>query len=457
MAAMEWVLLAVSIALVLACGVFGAAEYSFVTLDRSSVEKAAREGDRGAQGVRTALRSLSTQLSGAQVGITLTNLAIGFLAEPSLAHLLHGPLRALGVPDGATPGTAVTLGVVIATIVTMIFGELVPKKIAIAMPFRTARATQVLLRGFTLAMSLPIRLLNGSANAIVRSMGIEPQEELRSARSSDELASLAGRSASQGTLDSDTAHLVQRSVAFGPRTAGEIMTPRLRMACVDANDPVTEVLDLSGTTGFSKFPVVKGSTDNIVGSIHVKRAVAVPRSDRDATRVREIMVPATVVPESLRLDPLLSLLRGEGFQMAIVSDEYGGTAGVVTLEDVVEEIVGDIADEHDRHGARLRQRPDGSWILSGLLRPDEVLDVTGLSLPEHESYDTVGGLLVRTLGRIPERGDVAVVPLPIMVLDDEDEPPMREYAQLRVERMDGLRVDRISIRKLDQEQAEGGR
>ncbi|MDQ6935442.1 MAG: CNNM domain-containing protein, partial [Actinomycetota bacterium] len=179
---MEWVLLVVSIALVLACGVFGAAEYSFVTLDRSAVEKAARDGDRGAQGVRTALRSLSTQLSGAQVGITLTNLAIGFLAEPSLARLLEGPLGALGVPDGAVAGIAVTLGVVIATIVTMIFGELVPKKIAIAMPFPTARATQVLLRGFTVAMTLPIRLLNGSANAIVRSLGIEPQEELRSAR-----------------------------------------------------------------------------------------------------------------------------------------------------------------------------------------------------------------------------------------------------------------------------------
>ena len=150
------------------------------------------------------------------------------------------------------------------------------------------------------------------------------------------------------------------------------MTPRVQMACVDATDPVSEVIDLSSATGFSKFPVIKGTSDNVVGSVHVKQAVAVPRSERGDTLVREVMVEATVVPESLRLDPLLSLLRGEGFQMAIVSDEYGGTAGVVTLEDVVEEIVGDIADEHDRYGSRLRQRPDGSWIVSGLLRPDEV-------------------------------------------------------------------------------------
>ena len=161
-------------------------------------------------------------------------------------------------------------------------------------------------------MKLPIKLLNGSANAVVRALGIEPQEELRSARSSDELASLAGRSASEGKLDSETAHLVQRSVAFGPRTAGEIMTPRVQMACVDSSDPVTEVIELSSATGYSKFPVIKGSTDNIVGSVHVKQAVAVPRSERASTQVREIMVDATVVPESLRLDPLLQLLRGRG-------------------------------------------------------------------------------------------------------------------------------------------------
>ena len=445
---MEWLLLGISVVLVLACGVFGAAEYSFVAVDRAAVEKAATEGDKQAQGVRAALRSLSTQLSGAQVGVTLTNLVIGFLAEPAIAALLESPLTAVGVPAGAVPSIAVTLGLVIATVVTMIFGELVPKKLAIAAPFPIARRTQGFIRGFTKVMTWPIRLLNGSANALVRALGVEPQEELRSARSSDELASLANRSASEGTLDTETAHLVQRSVAFGPRTAGEIMTPRVQMACVDATDPVSEVIELSRSTGFSKFPVIKGTSDNVVGSIHVKQAVAVPRSERAHTLVREVMVDATVVPESLRLDPLLSLLRGEGFQIAIVSDEYGGTAGVVTLEDVVEEIVGDISDEHDRYRSRLRQRPDGSWIVSGLLRPDEVADATGLALPEDEDYDTVAGLLVRELGRIPKRGDQVAVPLPVVLPEDDDEEPVQDSALLRVERMDGLRVDRISLRRL---------
>ncbi len=446
MTGMEWLLLCVSLALIAACGLFVAAEFALVTVDRTDVEREVKAGDKRAAGVSTALRSLSTQLSGAQVGITLTNLAIGFLAEPAIASLVEPLLTDLGLPEGAVTPTALTLGLVIATFLTMIFGELVPKNVAIALPLATARATQRVQRTFTSAMALPIRLLNGSANAIVRSLGVEPQEELRSARSVEELSSLAERSASEGTLDTDTAHLVQRSIAFGPRTAGEIMTPRMQMATVDANDPVAAIIELSAATGFSKFPVTKGSTDNIVGSVHVKQAVAVPRGDRASTQVREVMVPATVVPESLRLDPLLALLRGEGFQMAIVSDEYGGTAGVVTLEDVVEEIVGDIADEHDRIGARLRRRPDGSWIVSGLLRPDEVFDATGVALPEHEDYDTVAGLLVRALGRIPQRGDSVEIPLPPIVPEDDDDEPVEQAALLRVELMDGLRVDRISIR-----------
>lgn len=447
MGAMEWLLLGISVALMLACGVFGAAEYSFVAVDRAAVDRAASSGDRAAIGVRKALRSLSTQLSGAQIGVTITNLAIGFLAEPAIAEILHGPLEAAGVPNGAVTGVSVGVALALATLATMLIGELVPKKIGIAVPLEAAKATQGVMRLFTTVVRPAIHVLNGSANAIVRAVGVEPQEELRSARSSDELASLASRSASQGTLDEETAHLVQRSVAFGPRTAGEIMTPRMRMAVVDANDPVSDIIELSSTTGYSKFPVTKGSTDNIVGSVHVKQAVAVPRAERGSTRVREVMVPATVVPESLRLDPLLSLLRGEGFQMAIVSDEYGGTAGVVTLEDVVEEIVGDIADEHDRSAARMRQRPDGSWIVSGLLRPDEVRDATGLELPEHEDYDTVAGLLVQHLGRIPQAGDTVDVPLPPVMGEEDDQEATPEHAHLRVVRMDGRRVDRIAIQR----------
>ena len=444
----EWILLGVSVLLVMACGGFVAAEFAFVTVDRGDVERAAAQGERGAVGVQKALRSLSTQLSGAQVGITVTNLAIGFLAEPAISQLIQDPLRGLGVPDNAVPGVAVAVGLVLATLVTMLFGELVPKNIAIARPLATARATQGFQRGFTAAMGAPIRGLNGSANALVRRLGMEPQEELRSARNARELASLVGRSASEGTLDPETAGLMARSVAFGERTAGEIMTPRVRMASVQPRHSATAVVELARSTGHSRFPVVNSDTGDAVGAIHVKHAVGLPRSERRGTKVRDLMVEAVVVPETLRLDPLLALLREDGFQLAVVVDEYGGTAGVVTLEDVVEEIVGEISDEHDPLDAQARKRSDGAWSLSGLLRPDEVTAMTGMALPEHEDYDPLAGMVLQHLGRIPATGDSVDIELPTAYTPEGD--PLRvQRARLSVERMAGLRIDRLRLEQVD--------
>ena len=437
------ILLVISLLLVVACGIFVAAEFAFVTVDRNRVDRAVEEGDAGAAGVQTALRSLSTQLSGAQVGITVTNLAIGFLAEPAISDLVDGPLTAMGLPEDWVRPVAVALGLTISTALTVIFGELVPKNLAIARPMQVARATQLVQRTFTSVNRLPIRLLNGSANALVRRLGIEPQEELRSARSSAELASLAQRSAEHGTLDSETAELMERSVEFGTRTAGEIMTPRVRTLSVEDGDRATHVIELARQSGHSRFPVLD-SDDSVVGTVHVKHAVALPVPERATTRIKHIMARPIVVPDTMRLDPLLALLRGgEGFQLAVVLDEYGGHAGIVTLEDVIEEIVGDIADEHDRLGARGRQLQDGSWSLSGLLRPDEVNDLTDIHLPDHEDYDTIAGLVLRTLGRVPEVGDVAEVPVP----DPSDEEGVRQQlAVLTVLYMDGLRIDRVSLR-----------
>jgi CBS domain containing-hemolysin-like protein len=441
----EWILLGISLLLVAACGVFVAAEFAFLTVDRGQVERAAASGDTGAQGIQKALRSLSTQLSGAQVGITVTNLAIGFLAEPAISEIVDGPLEAAGLPDGLVGPVALGIGLGLGTALTMVFGELVPKNLAVARPMETARATQRFQRAFTAVNMLPIRFLNGSANAVVRRLGLEPQEELRSARSSAELASLIQRSADQGTLDADTAELMERSVEFGSRTAAEIMTPRVRVHSVEATDRATRVIELARETGHSRFPVLD-ENDDVVGTVHIKHAVALPVHERATTRVKHIMVRPIVVPDSIKLDPLLSILRGEGFQMAVVLDEYGGQAGIVTLEDVVEEIVGDIADEHDSLGAQARQRRDGSWSLSGLLRPDEVEDISGVSLPEHEDYDTIAGLVLRELGRISLVGDVAEVPLARPLDDDDEEDQPDRVAVLRVEHMDGLRIDRIHLR-----------
>lgn len=435
-------LLALAVLLVLLCGMFVAAEFAFVTVDRSQVDKAAAAGDVTAAGVQQALRSLSTQLSGAQVGITATNLGIGFLAEPAFAELLRDPLEGAGVGEGAVGPIALTTGLVLSTILTMLIGELVPKNVALALPMATARTTQGPMRAFTGAIRLPIRVLNGAANAVVRWFGIEPQEELRSARSSTELASLIQRSADVGTLDAETAELMEKSVEFGTRTAAEIMTPRVRTRSLEENDRASAVIDLARETGHSRFPVLD-EQDAVVGTVHVKNAVALPVPERATTKVKHLMARPIVVPDSLRLDPLMALLRKDGFQMAVVLDEYGGHAGIVTLEDVVEEIVGDISDEHDRLGARGRLRRDGTWSLSGLLRPDEVEDLTGLGLPEGEDYDTIAGLVLKALGRIPEPGDQVVVPL-VEQREDEEEP--ERQVLLAVEHMDGLRIDRITMR-----------
>jgi CBS domain containing-hemolysin-like protein len=436
----EVLLLLLSLALVVACGAFVAAEFSFVTVDRSTVERAAEGGDGASRGVLRALQSLSTQLSGAQLGITLTNLLIGFMAEPALAQLIDGPLDSAGVPSGAVHGVAVVIALIVATGVTMVLGELVPKNLAIALPLQTARVVQGFMRGFTSVNRPVIALFNSAANRVLRWMGIEPQEELASARSPEELTSLVGRSAQQGTLEPDTATLLQRSLAFGDQHAIDVMTPRTRMVAVRATDPVMTVVEEARSTGFSRFPVLGERADDVVGIVHVKHAVRVPLERRGDVPVTDVMVPPIVVPSSVELDPLLETLREGGLQMAVVVDEFGGVDGVVTLEDVVEEIVGEVRDEHDRREETITQEGPGRWLLSGLLRPDEARNATGIALPESDDgdYETLAGLVSDRLGRVPRVGDA----VELVARDDEGE---RRIATLSVRRMDALRVDRLRL------------
>jgi CBS domain containing-hemolysin-like protein len=425
-------LLAAGVLLLAGCGLFVAAEFALVTVDRASVERAAEGGDRAATGTLTALRTLSTQLSGAQLGITLTNLGIGYLAQPAVARILTGPLGRLGVPGDVARGLSVTLALVIASTLTMIFGELVPKNVALARPMATANGAQRFQRAFTRATLPMIRFLNGLANLLLRRLSITPREELASARSAQELFALVGRSAELGALPRDTAALVQRSLLFGDRTAQDVMTPRVRMRSITADEPVANVIALTRRTGHSRFPVLGEDSDDVVGLVHVKHAVAVSEEDRAGTHVRAVMAPVATVPSTMPLDPLLETLRAGGLQMAIVVDEFGGTDGLVTAEDLIEEIVGDVVDEHDRVSPRAVRHRDGSWALSGLLRPEEAEELTGVPVPTDDAYQTLGGLMATALGRIPATGDTADV----------------AGSHYTVERMDGRRVDRIRLEPL---------
>lgn len=442
----ELALLIVSAALVAACGMFVAAEFSLVTVDRATVDRAAREGDRAAVGTLRALRSLSTQLSGAQVGITVTNLAIGFLAEPSVARLVDGPLESAGVSATAVPTVAFTLGLAVATAVTMVFGELVPKNLALARPLQTACGTQLFQRGFTRAMGPVIAGLNAAANAILRRIGVEPQEELHSARSRAELASLVRRSAAEGVLEPGTAELLSRSLDFGGRTAEDIRTHRTRVQFLRADDPVDAVIALARRTGFSRFPVMGADRDEVTGLVHIKRAVAVPAAERSRTRVSRIAAPALLVPAALDLDSLSRQLRRHAMQMAVVVDEYGGVDGVVTLEDLVEELVGEIADEHDTAESAVLPGAEGQWTLSGSLRLDEVESATGIALPRSPHYETLAGLILRRLGRIPVVGDAIRIDLSVPEANAADDAASG-VVSLTVLEMAVRRIDEVDLRR----------
>ena len=412
--------------LTLGTALFVAAEFSLVAVERTQLDNAVKAGDQRAAGVQRAVRTLSFQLSGAQLGITVTTLVVGFIAEPSFAALLEPLTTAVGLDDSAARAVSITTALVVATLLQMVVGELIPKNWAIARPMAVARAVAAPQRLFSAVARPLIAVANGSANRLVRAIGIEPQEELRSARSAEELGSLVRTSEETGTLSPRTASMLSRSLAFGDRSAVDVMTSRTQVVALPETASAAQLLSAARASGHSRFPVEGEGIDDVVGVAHVKQALAVPREERRRTRLSTIMGPAPRVPESLHLDRLLVTLREPGLQMAVVVDEYGGTAGIVTLEDLVEELVGDVADEHDDERPEVEQRR-GTYSLSGLLRDDEVLEATGLRLPEGP-YDTLGGFVMARLGRVPRRGDVVEA----------------EGWELKVTAMDGRRVDRVT-------------
>ncbi|MEU4098291.1 hemolysin family protein [Streptomyces sp. NPDC026673] len=427
-------LLAAAFVLILANGFFVAAEFGLVTVERPAAERAAAAGDRRARSVVEALRKLSFQLSGTQLGITITSLVVGMLAEPALADLFAGPLMSIGVPEGAAPAVAVVIGMILASAVQMVIGELVPKNWAVSRPLEVARFVAGPQRAFSAVFRPVIEALNAAANRLVRALGVEPAEELASARTPTELVSLARHSARAGAIEQDTADLFVRTISLGDLTAENVMTPRVRVSALQDTATAADVLNLTRATGLSRFPVYRERLDDIVGMASLKDALSVPAHLRDRTPVGRIAVAPLLVPETLPVQPLLEQLRREQ-PIAVVVDEYGGTAGVVTLEDIVEELVGEVRDEHD--GADLpelaaapAENGNPVWDADGGCRID-LLERIGLEAPEGP-YETVAGLVADLLERIPEPGDTAVLP--------GWELRVREVAHHRAERVRLVRV-----------------
>ncbi|MFG2026846.1 hemolysin family protein [Streptomyces sp. NPDC048825] len=408
----EVLLLAVAVLLSLACGAFVAAEFSLTTVERGELERAAERGEVGASGALKAVRNLTFQLSGAQLGITVTNLIVGMLAEPSIAKLIAGPLEAVGMGPSVASSTALVIGTALSTVFLMVVGELVPKNWAISSPLSVAKKVATPQRWFSTLFRPFITHLNNTANRVVRRFGVEPTEELASARGPQELMALARHSAKEGALEADTAELFVRTLNLADLTAENVMTPRVQVIALDVQATCEDVANATRATGLSRFPVYRGNLDSVVGVAHIKDVLAVPAERRSRSSVAQLMREPLLVPESLTVDRLLDRMSGKR-TMAVVIDEYGGTAGVATLEDIVEEVVGEVRDEHDPHEvpdlAQAGKDDDGRSLYSadGAARTDQLARV-GLRVPEGP-YETLAGLVATELGHIPDVGDTVDV------------------------------------------------
>jgi CBS domain containing-hemolysin-like protein len=410
----------------LGTGVFVGSEFALLNLDRADLEARRAKGEKGHGITIGALKRTSTHLSSAQLGITLTTILTGYTMEPAVSSMLSGPLTSWGVPEDFVRPLGGVLGIVFATLISMIFGELVPKNYALAVPRATARVLLPLQVAFTWTFRPFITVLNGSANRILRAMGVEPKEELSAARTADELSSLVQRSALQGLLEGDTATLLSRTIEFSRRNAVDVMTPRTKVESLHRSDTAIDVIALAKKTGLSRFPVIGESLDDIRGVVHVKQAVAVPEDKRMDVPASALQSDVIRVPETMTLDVLLTELRGRGYQLAIVVDEYGGTSGIATLEDLVEELIGEVADEHDRASLDVVRARD--WFtFPADLRPDELEERTGVEVPENGHYETIAGFILESLGRMARVGDTVTIAM----------------GEFRVERIDNRRIDRV--------------
>ena len=423
--------------LILATAFFVAGEFAYVTVRRSRLEERAAEGDARAVRALQVVGRLSFVLSGAQLGITVTSLVLGFIATPTLGSLVHPLLVLLRVPERARAGTAATVALVVATIAAMILGELAPKNLAIARSESFARwlASPTLL--FNRGFGWLIRVFDSAANGLLRLLRIDPVEQLETGVSSEELELIIVESSSGGQISADQADLLTRALEFRQLRAADVMVPRPQISALAGDATGADVRALAADSGHSRFPVVDAERDDVIGVVQAKDLLRYAPEERDTLPVRSLLTAVLAVPESAPLPSVVSEMRRGRSPMAVVIDEYGATIGVVTLEDIVEELVGSIQDEYDPAEPGAMPIPGGGWRVPGTWRIDEAQRDTGLVLPEGD-YDTVAGLLMSSLERMPREGDRVRVP----------------GVLLEVERMDGLAVDSVLIQELPEPEEE---
>jgi CBS domain containing-hemolysin-like protein len=393
----------VAVVLLLANGFFVGAEFALIAARRTRLEQLAAVSDRATMALKS-IRELSFMLAGAQLGITMCSLGLGFVAEPAVAHAIEGVLDVTALPPAVAHATSFVIALVIVTFLHMVIGEMAPKNIAIAQPETTALWISVPFRFFVNVLRPVVRLLNALANAGTRLFGVTPRDEVSDAHTAEEIGAMIEESAKQGLIAETKLRLLSGAIGFAQRDAGAAMVPRTDVVAAPVTATPAQLQETILESGHSRIPVYAGDIDHVVGFFHAKDLLRVPARDMDAPVARSLIRPMLVVPESRNVRPLLLEMRQQRRHFALVVDEHGGTAGIVTLEDVVEELVGEIRDEFDVRELGIEQLADERYLVPGTLRIDEAAGHLGVDLPEGD-YETVAGFLMDRLGRIPKRRD----------------------------------------------------
>ena len=385
-------------------GYFVAQEFSYMSVDRSRLKARAQAGDSAAARALDVTRRTSFMLSGAQLGITITGLLVGYVAEPLIGSGVGELLGDIGIPLGVGIAIGTVVAMAFSTVIQMVFGELFPKNLAIARPEPVARWLAISTTWYLRIFGPVIRLFDSASNLLLRALRIEPVHDVEHSATPRDLEHIVSESAQTGEIPLELSHLLDRVLDFPTRTADHAMIPRPRVDTVRADTPLAQVRSLMAT-GHTRYPVMDARSDDVLGVIHLGDVLEWSAQDNPPPLVASDAVrPAIVVPTTLPLPQVLDQITAAGDQMAVVIDEYGGVAGIVTSEDIAEELVGEIDDEHDLTSSEPIEATEDGWLIRGDTHLDEVSRAVGHELPEGD-YDTLSGLVIATAGDLPAVGD----------------------------------------------------
>jgi CBS domain containing-hemolysin-like protein len=397
--------LLLGVALLAANGFFVAAEIALLAARRARIEERAEEGDARARTALAALQELSITFSGAQLGITMASLGLGAVAEPAVAALFERWLGGTPLPPASHAAVAFGLALSLVVFLHMVVGEMAPKNLALARAEEVSLRLARLFRAFVWLFRPLIVTLNATANLVVRSVGMDPVDEINLVHSPNELLLALRESRRYGTVEPRDERVMTAALRLAEIDAEAAMTPRVDLVALPDDATPAALLDRAAETGFTRIPVFHDDIDDIVGLVHVKDVLIAGDERRAGSAVVDLIRPIPAVPESRDLETLLRDMRRDRSHAVLVVDEFGGTAGLLTLEDVIEELVGEIEDEFDPVEPPAEQPHERVWVVAGTLRRDELARLTGLHLLDGEA-ETVSGWMTEQLGRLLRRGDV---------------------------------------------------